>query len=474
MFKWNHLIDALKSMGYTGPATDLISVQAFLKGEGMSPDEVDLGGDETANVAKLYAQRDGKPVNLSEARKNAEFEARVQAEVAKTLEATNRATGRERSEGDTERKHLAITGGKERLADDPKGGFPHMGEFFKAVQLAGTRDTTPPEQLVAYQKATLTTYGSEGVGADGGFAVPPEFRESINSLVQSNESMMSRCDQLPISTAGISLPDDETTPWGSDGIRSYWEGEADALAQSKPSLKQKDYRLRKLTTLVPVTEELLEDAVALGSYIEGVAPERITWEVDEAITRGTGAGQPLGFLNSPSLVTAAAVGSQVADTISGQNIFDMYTRMYSRYRGGAVWLVSHDAETEILKLSVTGQAATGAANTNYGFPLYSPPGLSRDGGQYGTLMGRPVIVTEHAAALGDVGDIMFVSLPEYRCVMRSGGIQAAQSMHLWFDQDAIAYKFRIRVDGAPKLSTTISPRTGSSTMSAFVTLAARA
>jgi len=57
--------------------------------------------------------------------------------------------------------------------------------------------------------------------------------------------------------------------------------------------------------------------------------------------------------------------------------------------------------------------------------------------------------------------------------MKAGGIQAATSMHLWFDQDTTAFKFRMRADGAPKLSSPIDPRTGSNTMSAFVGLAAR-
>ena len=474
MFTWQHFLNALVAKGYKGKGDDLAAVQEFLRDEGMSPDEIDLGVGETADVKKLYAARDGKPLDLSAARADAEFESRVRDEVAKTLEAHGRSTGRGmRDPASDENRTAVISVGKERLADDPRGGFDSHGEFLKAIVAAGTRDAVVPDALVSYQKS-LTTFGSEGVGADGGFAVPEEFRSAINRLVESEDSMMSRCDQLPISTASMSLPDDETTPWGNDGIRAYWENEAAQQTQSKPALKSKDYRLRKLTALVPVTEELLEDAVALGAYIESKAPERINWEVDEAIVRGTGAGQPLGFLNSPSVVNVAAIGSQVAATISGQNVLDMYTRVYSRYRGGAIWIVSHDAEDQLLKLSVAGQQATGAEATGYGFPLYVPPGMTRDGGTYGTLMGRPVIVSEHGAALGAVGDIMIASLPQYRCVMRRGGIQAAQSMHLWFDQDAVAFKFRMRIDGAPKLSAPIVPRSGNSTLSAFVTLAARA
>lgn len=471
-FKWSHLLSVIEGQGYNGPKDDLEAVKSFLSSEGMDTDKIEIADGKTVMLDELFAGRDGKPLNAASAFEKAQREAEVDELVAKRLEAFRETTGLEVT-GERKKAVHDVKVGKDRVADDPRGGFKHFGEYLSGIVKAGTRDSIAPPELVAWQKASLSTYGSEGIGADGGFAVPEEFRETITSLVQSNESMMSRCDQLPITKASISLPDDETTPWGSDGIRSYWENEAGAQTQSKPALKSKDFRLRKLTTLVPLTEELLEDSVALGSYVERVAPDRINWEVDEAIVRGTGAGQPLGFLNSDALVTVAKETSQTADTISGQNIVKMYSRLYSRYRADAVWLVSHDAERELLKLSHTGTDAAGDEASGFGFRLYASPGMNINGSPYGQLMGRPVLVTEHSAALGDVGDIMLVSLSQYRCVMRAGGIQAAQSMHLWFDQDAVAFKFRMRVDGAPKLSTTISPRSGSNTLSAFVTLAAR-
>ena len=50
-----------------------------------------------------------------------------------------------------------------------------------------------------------------------------------------------------------------TTPWGSGGIQAFWTGEAEAITQSKPVLEDVTLRLKKLSCLVPVTEELMED-----------------------------------------------------------------------------------------------------------------------------------------------------------------------------------------------------------------------
>jgi HK97 family phage major capsid protein len=65
----------------------------------------------------------------------------------------------------------------------------------------------------------------------------------------------------------MSLPRDETTPWGTDGVRAYWQGEATAGTPTKPVLGRSEYKLKKLMALVPVTNELLSDATALSAYI---------------------------------------------------------------------------------------------------------------------------------------------------------------------------------------------------------------
>lgn len=466
---WGRLVESFQAAGYTGKADDLAAVKDWLEAEGRSRDSV-LVGDQELSVDDLHATREGKPFDATGAAKALEEDERVDERVRKALDQLGLG---DRQEKAGRRPDVSV--GKDRLVDDPRGGYDHAGEFYADVVKAGMRgtDKMPSDTLVRWQKAALSTFGSEASGADGGFAVPTEFREGITRLVETEDSLFSRADQLPISTASIALPDDETTPWGTNGPVAYWEGEADAMAQSKPNLKLKEYRLRKLTTLVPVTEELLEDATALGSYVNQVAPARIRWKADEAMFRGTGAGQPLGFMNSPSLITVAKESAQEADSLSGVNIIKMYSRMFAPYRQGGLWLYHQDVEPYLFRLSTEGVDAAGADATGFGFPLFSPPGTNRNSGPYPTILGRPAIATQHSATLGELGDIVFIAPQQYRFVMRAGGIQSATSMHLWFDQDTTAFKFRMRADGAPKLSSPISPRTGSNTMSAFVALAER-
>ena len=90
-----------------------------------------------------------------------------------------------------------------------------------------------------------------------------------------------------------------------------------------------------------------------------------------------------------------------------------------------------------------------------------------------TLLGRPIVVSEHMQPLGDVGDVLFADLLMYKTATR-GGVNAAVSIHVRFDYGETAFRFDFRVDGQPWLSSPITPADGGDTLSPFVALAARA
>lgn len=346
-----------------------------------------------------------------------------------------------------------------RPEDRGKFGWRNFGEFACAVRVASNQGNQVDPRLIANAP---TTVGTEGVGSDGGFAVPPDFREEIVQRIQGEESLLGRTDQQTSSSNTMTFPTDETTAWQtSGGIQSYWEGENSQLTQSKPALQDKTIRLNKLTTLVPVTDELLEDAPALSSYLKKKAPEKIGFKVNLALVQGTGVGQPQGILSSPCLVSVEKEGGQSADTVVFNNIIKMWSRMYGPYRNSAVWLINQDIEPQLLTMSFEG--------TSSSVPAYMPANGISDS-PFSTLMGRPIIPTQACETLGDKGDIIFASLGEYLTVQKTTGLRAETSIHLWFDYDVTAFKFVLRVAGQPWLSSAISPRDGSNTLSSFVTL----
>lgn len=356
------------------------------------------------------------------------------------------------------------------VADRGKWGWKHMGDFAAAVRIASNPQATQIDpRLVANAP---TTYSQEGVGADGGFAVPPEFRTEIWQKVMGEDSLLARTDQNPTSRNTIVLPKDETTPWAATGgIQAYFESEAGQMTQSKVALSDMTIRLNKLTALVPVTEELLEDAPGMDAYLRRKIAEKFTSKLNLKIVQGTGAGEPLGIIAAGSLVTVDAESGQAADTILVDNIDKMWSRMYAPLRRDAVWLINQDIEPQLFGMHRYVKDASGTIVG--GTPAYMPPG-GVSGNPYGTLYGREVIPTQACETLGDKGDIILVNLKQYLTVFKTGGPKTDVSMHMWFDYGVMAFRTVLRIAGRPWWSADIDPRDGSNALSWAVTLAERA
>lgn len=351
----------------------------------------------------------------------------------------------------------------ENVAADPKRGFKSYGDFAQTVR-AAARPGVQPDQRLLIGAAAPTTFGNESNGADGGFLVPPEFARDIWTLsLAGDETFLPMTDNVPVEGNSMTFPKDETTPWGTDGIRAYWQAEAAAATATKPVLGNSTQRLHKLMALVPVTDELLGDTSALAGYLPRKTGDSIRWKTNEAFVRGTGDGQPLGFLNSGALVSVAKETGQAAGTLNVQNIAKMFSRMLPSALARSVWLINSDVLPQLLTMTLG----------NY--PIYTPPQTGVVNAPAGLLFGRPIIITQHSDTVGSVGDIMFVDWKHYRTITKSnGGIETATSMHLYFDAAATAFRALFRVDGAPALTKPITQAKGSNNLSPFVALAARA
>lgn len=342
---------------------------------------------------------------------------------------------------------------------DKKHGFPGFGEFCQAVRHAGTKGKI--DQRLDFSAAAPTTYGGEGVGQDGGFLVPPQFSEDIFQLMLDEDSILTDVDDTPISGNSMVFPKDETTPWGTDGVRAYYQSEATTATQTKPKIQPSIMRLKKLFALVPITDELLDDAGAIEAYLKQKVATSINWKASDAIFNGDGAGLPQGFLNSNSLVVQAKDTGQATKTISALNVANMFARLPSS-SNRAQWFITPDAYPSLLTLQIG----------NY--PIFIPPTVGIPGAPEGMLLGRPIRRSQHCAAFSSQGDLILADLKWYRTVTKRGrGIQTDVSMHLYFDADATAFRAIYRHDGQPKIYNPITQNKGSNTLSPFVALAAR-
>lgn len=497
MNAWTTFVKAIKAQGFKGDGEDFDAVVKWLKDNGHNTEEVS-DGEATYKLADLHAERKGKRLDITAIADQDRDEARIQAAIAKGLDEALSGAGLSRKAdaaseakangtaavdiGDQTTKAGDVKVGKDRLADDPMGGFKHAGEFFQQVAMVSTGENAPAGPLTGlafgkkaaglatWTKATLSTYGAEQTGIDGGFAVPPEMRDQIMVMVDGEESILARAARMTTASNSVSLPIDETTPWQtSGGILAYWEGEAGTITQSKPNLKQTTVKLNKCTALVPVTDELLEDAPAMASYVPMKAGEKIDFKIGEGIFRGVGVGEPLGFLNSGNTLSVAKETGQDADTIVMTNVIKMAARAYNLRT--SVWFVQQDCIPQLMSMNIQSKTDAGTAVAGGG-PVWLANN-SLEGPYLGTLLGRPVIITQHCETVGDVGDIILANMSRYWAITKTSGLQTATSIHLWFDQGATAFRFVFRMGGTPFRDTTVTPRDGSNTLADFITLAAR-
>lgn len=387
------------------------------------------------------------------------------------LEAANNAIAREELLASNERSAVAIPDdavitSSDNRAADPTHGFRSMGEFAQSVIAAGRRNGRFDERLMI-GAAAPSTFGSEAAGADGGFMVPPGYSTELFKLTLQDDALLPYTSNANIDGNSMVYPKTEQTPWGTNGVRAYWQAEATAGTATKPVLGTQALRLHKLLALAPLTDELMADASALATEINGLLSDSIRWKTNEAILFGNGNGQPLGCLTSGgATVIQAKDTGQAANTLSVPNLFGMLSRLPNPASRNAVWLINPTV-IPVLATLVLGQ-----------IPVFLPGGMANIGsmGQtpiFGTLLGRPVLISQHAAALSSQADVQLLDLSYYRTITKAEGVNMATSLHLYFDADATALRATFRIDGSPKIAAAISPAKGSTTLSPFVQLGAR-
>jgi HK97 family phage major capsid protein len=244
------------------------------------------------------------------------------------------------------------------------------------------------------------------------------------------------------------------------GILGYWEGEASQYTSSKSRYRDINMRLHKLTVFTFATDELINDSpIALQTFLLDKAPQEINFKINDGVINGNGNGMPLGILAANSKITVAAVSGQGANTFTYANVLSMYARVVAGQRGSMVWLYNQDVEPQLYSMFMATGTAAGVALLT--------PNVAQPGGF--SLMGRPALVMEQCQSIGTAGDVIAFASEGYACITK-GGIESFMSMHLRFDYDETAFKWRFRFDGQPYDNVPLTPYKGSNTVSSIAVL----
>ena len=357
------------------------------------------------------------------------------------------------------------------VRDDPGTfGFKSYSHFLHEVRKGPP--SNPSEFIAKAYSSEVVRKAATGmgelIGSDGGFLVPPTFSNTIFERVYAEQNLLGKTDQYTAGTNTMVFPRNAESSratgsrWG--GVRAYWVQEGSAGTLSAPTFGQLRLQLNKLMCLARVTEELLKDSSnSMEAYLSRVFALEIGFTANNALYRGTGAGQPLGVLNAPCAVTVSAEAGQAAATIVPENIAKMWARRFALGPTGSyVWLINQDVLPQLYLMTL----GIGAA----GVTTFMPPG-GLSGSPYSTLMGAPIMEIEFASTLGTVGDIALVDLSQV--VSISQGMQSMTSLHVYFTTEEQAFRTSFRLDAAPWQASALTPFQGTNTQSPIILLETR-
>ena len=363
-----------------------------------------------------------------------------------------------------------------RAVDDPMRGFKSPRDFMTAVMRAGgvegqaarVDERLKPLKVQGTQLDKLAAAGSDeqsgNDGAFGGFWVPVGMSPDMLETAPEDDPTAALITQMPMDNPIVSInarTDKTHTTSVSGGLTVSRKRQTAAGSSSRMEFEQVTLRANSLFGLAYGTEEILTDSPRSFAAIlsAGFTQEFGSHMLEERL-RGTGGGEPMGILKSPALVSVAKESAQTADTIVGANVLNMRARCWRYSR--AIWLANHDTLPQLATANVAG--------TNSDVFLFSP---ARSVDVPDTLLGRPIVFTEYAETLGDKGDLILAVWSEYLWGTYQP-MQSAESIHVRFVEHERAFKFWMRNDGQPWWRSAITPRKGANSLSAYVTLAARA
>jgi len=414
--------------------------------------------DELKNVIKTVFDESVKPVVDNQAKTLDEIKTEIDGKIAEVA-------------GSVDNLRPKISVGEDQITEDPKGGFKSFSHFCQHVARADkSLGRNLSDELGRWEKAASASGLVEGEDQYGGYLIPPEFRNQLLQAVSEMNEIMPRCTAVPMATTVVKIPYlnafDESGGLVYGGIKWYWLDELAQKQETRPKLGRISMELKKIAGLAYASDEVLEDSpMSMENILRNGFRDGLNFAMNNVFIRGTGAGQPLGILNAPCLVTVGAETGQAAATILFENIVKMYSRHFNM--AAAVWVINPNCLPQLASMALN--VGTGGA------PVWLPAnGIS--GRPYDTLMGKPIIWSKHCSTLGTVGDIILADWSQYLIGQKASGagVKYDTSIHLKFDYDQTCFRFVFRIDGQPWWPTYYTPPQATThTQSPFIVLASR-
>jgi HK97 family phage major capsid protein len=279
------------------------------------------------------------------------------------------------------------------LKPTPDGAFMTPQKKNVNIALAKTAPFSWIRTVRAITQNDRATLKAMGINPDtaGGYMVPPERSTEVIELLRSGAPVLGLCRQLPM--ASDTLP----VPKLTGGSTAYWTAENSQLTDSTPSAGEITLVAKKLTAMVKISNEWLEDSdPAMEAMIREDIVQTLAEAVDNAILEGAGVNsEPRGLANIAGVTKVALNAAPTAE-----NVIDMISRVeVANVNANPMWnFVFHPRDKAVLaKLAAT-------TSGDYLWTELGLPGHTLVGGYPTTLRGYPYVTTTQVSIDTDNND----------------------------------------------------------------------
>ena len=311
----------------------------------------------------------------------------------------------------------------------------------------------------------------EDSGIVGGYAVPPDFNLMISTTYEEETFWYQRATVVPMLSLETTMPVPNaitaqaagTAPWFG-GMDMGWGKVAGVVQQTNPTLAQVRLTAKNLIGTVVMSNDLAADLGPGGDeFIFTIFARSAAYYEELAFLQGTGfaAGstsqqaQPLGVINSPGTVNMTR---QTLGAIVQQDVSNIAKSLAPKAWTKAIWVCSPTALGQVSGI------AGYVPNQQNGFDTDMVSAA-------GSLMGRPLFVTDKVPALGTKGDLGLYDPSQYVIGDRAELIvQAGTEVPPYFAANQTVYRIWRRVDGTTIYSSPITLTDSTTKVSASVTL----
>ncbi len=273
--------------------------------------------------------------------------------------------------------------------------------------------------------AWLAKQLNTGTDADGGYLVPTVLSTEIIEILRAASTVLAAGPRrIPMPQGNL------TIPAGATGATATYIAEAADIPETQQTFREVVLQAKKLTAIIPITNELLNDASGnVDAFIRDDLVNAMAERSDLAFLRGDGTSNtPIGFLNLVDAANSFAANA----TVNLQNVtFDLGKAELALLNNnvpleGCAWFMSHRSATYLRDVR--------DGNGNKGFPEMSGGSVGADRQR---LRGLPVFTTSQIPNNLGVGtDESEIYLANMRHVLvgETGGMDIDSSMEAsWFD-----------------------------------------